>query len=329
VHNMKNHRQVVGKWFNRSLGPWSAWFAMHGCKALLQTVPTSWIPSLGRQGGGLLYRMMGSRRRVAIENMRMALGTQLSPSGRRRVLRGLMDNAAIALMELGHHRYLDEKNLRRCIAVQGQGHLDDALRQGKGAILATAHFGNFPLLLARLALDGHRIGVVFREPRHRPMARFLRKWQDQMGIVALRDKPRWAAVKASLDLLRSNGILVLHVDLNVSRGGVYVPFFGLWVPTFEGPAMLALRSEAPVMPTFIQRLDGLQHRVMIHHAAEIQVTGDRKQDAWQLLRSITRAAETAIREHPDQWLWLHRRFRKARPAEEVGRTLPHMSAKAS
>jgi KDO2-lipid IV(A) lauroyltransferase len=269
---------------------------------------------------------MGTRRRIALENLKLALGSQLGPADRRDVLQEFMINVAVALMELGHHKYLQRDTLRRYISLQGREHLDKALEGGKGVILASAHFGNFPLLLARLSLEDYPVGVVIRDPRHRPMARFLDGWRERVGIRTLRDKPRWASVGSSIGLLKGNGILVLHVDLNVSRGGVFVPFFDLWVPTFRGPAMLAIRSGAPVLPAFIRRVEGLHHQISIHPAAIITPTGDKEEDAWRLLWYLTQVAEAVIREHPEQWLWLHRRFRKARPAAEVGRALPDLVA---
>jgi KDO2-lipid IV(A) lauroyltransferase len=224
--------------------------------------------------------------------------------------------------ELGHPRYLRRDVLRRFVAVQGKDHLERALGEGKGVILVTAHYGNFPLMLAKLGLEGYPVGVIIRDPRHRPAARFLDQWRERCGVATLRDKPRWASVKEALRLLQSNGVLVMHIDVNVSHGGAFVPFFDQWVPTFRGPAMLALRTGAPLLPTFIQRIHGIHHRLVFHPPLILPDTGDREENAWRVLYGLTRAAESAVRRHPDHWWWFHRRFRKARPAEEVGRPLP-------
>jgi KDO2-lipid IV(A) lauroyltransferase len=228
----------------------------------------------------------------------------------------------MTMAELGHPRYLRRESLRRFVAVQGLEHLHEALKRGNGAILVTAHFGNFPLMLARLGLEGYRLGVIIRDPRHRPTARFLDQWRARFGVATLRDKPRWASVKEALALLKSNGVLVVHVDVNVSDGGAYVPFFDHWVPAFRGPAMLAMRAGAPALPTFMRRVHGIHQRLIIRAPVSWVPSGDRGEDAWRLLWGLTRAAEDAIRAHPDHWWWIHRRFRKARPAGDVGRALP-------
>jgi KDO2-lipid IV(A) lauroyltransferase len=289
---------------------------------LLQVIPTDWISGLGKRIGQVMYRFMGHRRRIALANLRMALGPQLDPVARRRILLTLMESLGVTMAELGHPQYLRLESLRRFVAIQGLAHLDNALKQGKGAILVSAHYGNFPLFLARLGLEGYPLGVIIRDPRHRPVARFLDGWRARFGVATLRDKPRWASVKDALALLQSNGVLVVHIDVNVSHGGDFVPFFGQWVPTFRGPALLSLRTGAPLLPTFIRRIHDIHHRLTIHPPLSLATTGDRDEDAWRLLWRLTQAAETAIREHPEQWWWIHRRFRKARPAHDVGRPLP-------
>jgi len=310
------------KWLKRGPGAWSAWVGLACYVGLLRVIPTEWIPGVGRRLGRVMYRFMGNRHRIALENLRLALGPRLDPAARRRILKTLMESLGITVAELGHPKYLRLESLRRFVAIQGLAHLDNALRQGRGAILVSAHFGNFPLLLARLGLEGYRLGVIIRDPRHRPAARFLDGWRARVGVATLRDKPRWASVKEALALLHSNGILVVHIDVNVSHGGDFVPFFGQWVPTFRGPTLLSLRTGAPLLPAFIRRIHSINHRLTIHPPLSMATTGDREEDTWRLLWGLTQAAEAVIREHPEQWWWIHRRFRKARPAHEVGRPLP-------
>jgi len=86
--------------------------------------------------------------------------------------------------------------------------------------------------------------------------------------------------------------------------------------------MLSLRTGAPLLPAFIRRVHGMDHRLTIHPPLSVSTTGDREEDVWRLLWELTREAEAAIRQHPQEWWWMHRRFRKARPAKEVGRAIP-------
>lgn len=270
----------------------------------------------------MIARLAGPRRHIALKNLNLALGSSLNVQDSRRLVKRLMQGLGLTLAELGHPGFMQIDFLRRRVPIQGLEHLERALSQGSGAILATAHFGNFPLILARLGLEGYEVGVIIRDPRHRPVARFLDKWRAKYNVRTLKDKPRWTSVKEALSLLRNNGILVVHIDLNVSEGGLFVPFFGHWIPTFRGPAMLALRSGSPLLPTFIRRLQGLDHRLCIQPPLQVQLSGDREEDIWRTLLALNQEAEQTIRQYPDQWWWIHRRFRKARPAVEVGRFVP-------
>jgi len=310
------------KRLKRGPGAWAAFAGLAFLYVLLHLVPGTSLHALGRSVGRMINALAGPRRRIASENLRLALGSSHGLQTRQRFLSKLMEDLGITLAELGHPGFMDIRSLRRRVPIQGLEHLDNALSRGKGAILATAHFGNFPLILARLGLEGYPVGVIIRDPRHKPVARFLTRWRERYNVRTLRDKPRWASVKEALALLHQNGILVVHVDLNVSDGGLFVPFFGHWVPTFRGPAMLAIRTGSPLLPTFIRRIQGLDHRLTIHPPVQVRTSGDREEDTWQILLALTQQTERTIREHPDQWWWIHRRFRKARPAQEVGRAIP-------
>lgn len=310
------------RWLKRGPGAWSAWGIMHGLRLLLQVLPLSWVEPMGRALGATLCRFMGSRRGVALANLKTALGASVDPARRRRILQSLSRHLGIMSLELGHPVYMSPESMRRFVALSGKEHLEAALREERGAILVTAHFGNFPLMLARLALEGYLLGVIIRPPRHRPTARFLDEWRSRFGILTLRDKPRRASVRDALDLLRRNGILVVHIDLNASRKDLYVPFFGRWVPTFRGPAALSLRTGAPLLPAFIHRVAGLHHRIEIQPSLDQPQGDNREERIWNLLLQLTQTAERVIRRHPEQWWWMHRRFKKARPLQEVGGSIP-------
>lgn len=306
------------KRLKRGPGAWAAFGCLACLYVILHLVSTKALPVIGLWVGRMMARFAGPRRRIAMKNISLALGSVLGFQSRRRIVKRLMEGLGLTLSELGHPGFMKIDFLRQRVPIEGLEHLEEALSKGRGAILATAHFGNFPLILARLGLEGYPVGVIIRDPRHKPVARFLDRWRARYNVRTLRDKPRWASVKEALALLRENGILVVHVDVNVSEGGLFVPFFGQWVPTFRGPAMLALRSGTPLLPTFIRRLQGLDHRLSIHPPVQVQLGGDREEDTWRILLALNQEAEKTIRKYPEQWWWIHRRFRKAKAASEVG-----------
>jgi KDO2-lipid IV(A) lauroyltransferase len=314
--------KAIFKWAKRGPGAWAAFVLLGHLYLLLKVVPESSILAMGKNLGKAILLLAGPRKRVALENLRLALGDSLEPWRRREIMARLMVSLGLNLAELGHEGFMSLGSLRKRVALQGLENLDRALERGSGAILATAHFGNFPLILARFGLEGYPIGVIIRDPRHRPVAKFLDEWRSRYGVRTVKDKPRWRSAKEGMALLRSNGVLTVHTDLNVSEGGLFVPFFGHWVPSFAGPALMSLRTQAPILPTFIRRVHGLEHRIVIMPQVKPPLTGKKEEDVWRISTILSLQTERAIRKYPDQWWWIHRRFRKRRPEKEVGRPIP-------
>lgn len=289
---------------------------------LLRVVPERSIISIGKRIGRIMLALGGPRKKVAIENLTLAFGRDLEPWRRREILAQLMTSLGLNLVELGHRELMSLESLRRRVAIQGLENLDTALKIGSGALLATAHFGNFPLILARLGLEGYPIGVIVRDPRHKPVARFLDWWRSKHCVRTVKDKPKWKSAKEGIALLKSNGVLTVHTDLNVSRGGIFVPFFGHWVPSFAGPAIMSLKTEAPILPAFIRRVHGLDHRLVIMPPVRPPITGKKEEDVWRICAVLSLQTEVAIKKYPEQWWWIHRRFRKRRSKDLVGRPIP-------
>ena len=156
--------------------------------------------------------------------------------------------------------------------------------------------------------------MIFRYPRQKGLGLYLADLASTAGIRVIPDKPSRVCVQQSIRCLKENGILFLLTDLNVSRGGVYVDFFGQMVPTFKGPVVLAMRTGAPVLPVFIVREGVSRHRLIIEPPVDLDLTGDKDRDIFTYLSRLSAISESYIRRYPDQWWWIHRRWRKARPA---------------
>lgn len=325
---MHTTRKRLLKKLKRGPGAWGGFMLLASLYVTLKAVPAARAEALGRAIGQLMFYLSGPRKRIALGNLETAL-IHSGLEERTRIFQNFMTHLGLAMVELGHPTLMSEESLRRRIAIEGIEHLQNAYGQGKGIVVATAHFGNFPLMLVRLSLEGYPVGVIVRDPRHRPVARFLDEWRAQWGVKTLKDKPRWASVKKALWLLRDKGVLIVFTDINVSHGGVFVPFFGKWVPTFTGPATLALRTSAPILPAFIRRVCGFHHRLMIGPPLTLSCNEDKDEHVWRITLTLNRITEAMIRRYPEQWWWIHRRFRKARSQEQVGppvdEIFPHSS----
>jgi Kdo2-lipid IVA lauroyltransferase/acyltransferase len=176
----------------------------------------------------------------------------------------------------------------------------------------TAHLGNFPLMNVRLVNEGYPLSLVARDPENPRLARMITSYRDAVGMESIPDKPRMACVSKSLKALKQNRILSLQIDQNAPATECWVDFFGYLVPTFKGPVIFSLRTGAPILPMFIIRNQDSFHKIIIHPPFQPSITGNVEQDITSNIARLTKIVEAAIREYPEQWWWIHRRFKRAR-----------------
>lgn len=256
---------------------------------------------------------MTERREIALNNLTLAFGTQMGRGERERLFRKSIQNFCVGAFEVLHFARFPEKLNETRIVLEGEEHLEEALSLGRGVLALSGHLGNFVAGLIKLSQAGYPINVVVRQPRIEPLARFVSELRHRVGVGEVADQPPEECVRRCLELLRRKEILFLQIDLNVSGGGAYVDFFGQLVPTFKGPAVLALRTGAPIVPVFVVRGADGRHRVIIEPAVQYEASDDSNQDVLTLTAKLSKIVEKYVRTYPEEWLWIHRRFRHARP----------------
>ncbi len=199
------------------------------------------------------------------------------------------------------------------IAIDGNEHLKAALASHGRALLLTAHLGNWELLTLANRLLGYPLTVVVRPLDSAVMNAAAERLRRKTGveIIAKRD-----ALRPILAALRDGRVVGILLDQNASRReGVFVPFFGRAASTSRGLAVLAVRTGTPVVPVFIRREGPGRHRVVIRPAVGVPETSDVESAITELTARCTAAIEAAVRETPEQWLWLHDRWRTRPPGE--------------
>jgi KDO2-lipid IV(A) lauroyltransferase len=200
------------------------------------------------------------------------------------------------------------------VQVEGIEHLRSAMAQGKGALILTAHLGNWELLAASHVLTGFPLSVVVRLLDQPSLDRLVARFRAR-SLAELIDKRR--AIAEVLSALRRQRMVGILLDQNASRReGVFVPFFGVPASTSKGLALLALKTGAPVVPIFIHREPDGRHRVIVDPAVPLPRTGNRERDLVEATAAFTRIIEAKVRRWPEQWLWIHRRW-KTRPPSPI------------
>ena len=201
------------------------------------------------------------------------------------------------------------------IALDGLDHLKNTMETHGRALVLTAHLGNWELLAVANRLMGFPATVVVR-PLDAPWLDVVAERLRRKAGIELIDKR--GALRPVLSALRRGRVVALLLDQNASRReGVFVPFFGRPASTSKSLAVLAVRTQTPVVPMFIYREGFQRHRVVIHPPLPVDPTRDSEGAVVELTQRCATAIEAAIGIAPDQWLWVHDRWR-TRPAAASG-----------
>jgi KDO2-lipid IV(A) lauroyltransferase len=196
-----------------------------------------------------------------------------------------------------------EEQLRAEMPIAGREHLDAALAKGNGVIVLSAHLGNFFLVGTRLAIEGYPVHVLVSPPRDPQFAALMDDVRLQVWQRTIRARPRRAALKELHAVLRRNEIAIVIADEYKNGHGIPVPLFGGIVSARRGPATLALRTGAAIVPAFLVRQAGDGLKLIIEPELELARTDKGQDDVRESILRITRWLERSVSAYPDQWNW--------------------------
>ena len=256
---------------------------------------------------GLLWYDLDARHRaIALDNVEKALGDDLTQSEQQHLTKRVFKNIALILFELGWAMHLKTRDLPRYFSLKGLDNLEKACAKGNGALLLLCHIGNWELLVGGIALTGFRSSALYRKLDFLPLERLIRELREKHGtrMIPLRGASR------KLDALLASGEVVgTLLDQNVDwYKGVFVSFFGRPACTNRGVAELVMRTRTPVVPTFIIRKGG-KHLMAFQPEIPLVDTGDRIRDIETNTQNYVCAIETMVRRYPEQWFWVHNRWK--------------------
>lgn len=268
-----------------------------------------WLPDglrtrLGDLIGAICWPFVPpKRRRMAIENAMTALGVNRREA--ERIVKKSSVRFGRMFMEVLCFPKLNRDNIATRVEMINKQYMVDALAHGRGAILATAHSGNWELLGAALALYDFPIVGVAQKQTNEAMDKFINEYRTMTGMQITYK----SGVRDMISLLGEGKIIGLIMDQDAKDNGVFVTFFGRPASTPSGAAALARMKNAPIVPTFItENADGT-HTVVMHPPVWVNKTGNREQDIRLTTQQLTTMIEQHIRTHPEEWFWLHNRWK--------------------
>jgi KDO2-lipid IV(A) lauroyltransferase len=273
--------------------------------AAMGTLPLSAASALG----AALARLLGPRLAVsgrARDNLRAAL-PELAPPQVERVIGGMWDNLGRVAAEYPHLRRIRVFAPKGPVETAGLEHLDAVVAAGRQAIIFGGHLGNWEILALAAGQYGIDVTQIYRALNNPLVDRMVarRRGQAEAGGELI---PKGAvASRRALAALRRGGHLALLVDQKLNDG-IAVPFFGRPAMTAPALARLALHFDCAVLPARVERLRGARFRLTIEPPLRLPRSGDRNADVGALMQAVNQTLERWIRERPEQWFWVHRRW---------------------
>lgn len=252
--------------------------------------------------GGWIGRSIGPRlpsSDVARRNLAAAFPVK-SAAELEEIVVGMWDNLGRVIAEYAHLRRIWER-----VELVGEEHLAAARDSGRASIFFAAHLANWEICPISAKMSGLDMYPIYRRPNNQGVDGLLSRARS-VGAAGLIAKGAGGA-REMLAVLKKNGALGILMDQKLGEG-VPIPFFGRDAMTASAIAIFALKFECPVYPVRLERLQGVKFRETVYPALDIPRSGDREQDIRLLLTEINHQLENWIRERPEQWLWIHRRW---------------------
>lgn len=286
-----------------------AWAILKSLGALPRPVALK----VGQAVGALARMVLPHLRRHAEINLRLAF-SGLDEHGRERLMRGTFRNLGRLLGEVTQFPHLNRENVSSVVVYEGLENFLAAQARGRGVILLTGHIGAWELSVYAHSIYGHPMSFLARRIDNPLVERLAESYRSRYGNRSI-DKR--GSVREVLKTLKAGGVVGILADLNTSREeGVFCDFFGVPACSTAGVATLALRTGAVVLPGYIVWDEAARiHRLCFEPPIETVNTGNQKEDVVANTARYMTVLEGIIRRHPDQWLWIHRRWR-TRPEGE-------------
>ena len=300
---------------NKALA-YSEYFLVYSFYAFLNILPQDLSLKIGRFLGLLFYKIDKKHRKHTLNNLKIAFPTKTE-----NVLTDIAikfyKNLGMVFVEIFRLNKYKESNIDDFVDSDFD-HIKNIYGK-QGILLLTAHFGNWELLAKTFGLKGYKGNVLARPLDNPYIEKILYDLRMASGNKVIYNREN--AVKNIISALSEKEIVGFLPDENASkRIGVFVDFFGVKACTMPGMANIAAKTKLPVVPAFIVRIKGKdgnysKHRLIIEPPLDIKYTGDRKTDTMNILKLFNEKIEDIIKQYPEQWFWIHNRW-KTRPDGE-------------
>lgn len=276
---------------------------------ILHVLPITFTLWIARRLGGIAYLANPERRAIGYTNLRAAFCESKTPAELKRLNKKVYQNLVQVFVEIMSLTKVDEKYIDKYIDIKNAHNMLKIAEHPRGIILLAAHFGNWELSAVASALKGFPALMLAREQSMKRVNALLDKLRESKGMEVVR---KGITTRYIVKALHQGKILGIAGDQNAGKAGVFTEFFGRPASTASGAARFAQKTGAFILPAFMARIKGPYHSLVIEEPVKVE----KGADIMPHLAKYNATLEKHVRMHPEQWLWLHRRW-KSTPLKKV------------
>ena len=301
------------KKINRTLARWAYYFFYW----LFSLLPLKFIFWLSDGLLSIGYATLIDMRKIAKETLTTAFGKEKTEDEIDQIMRDCCFNLGRGYIEMFCYIQRPKLLLKKLHLSEGsRENLDCAIKENKGVVGISAHFGCFPLMLLHLLQLGYPIHTILRPNRDPIMEQSFTKHRSRMNFKTILSLPRYSCVRQSLKVLHNKEVVVVLMDQNTEekKSGIFVDFFGQKAGTATGAVTFAMRTGSPILPMFTVRDGKDSHKIIIEPHFYLEIKPTEEETLQYNVQRITNIIEKYIRQYPSEWGWMNKRW-KSKPTD--------------
>lgn len=286
-----------------------AYFLVRGLNLVFSALPMEVALWFGRRVGTLIHLFSGRRSKIAYSNLKAAFGEERTPAELKRLTGDVYIHMGQTFAELIAMTKVDAKYVDKYIKIHNIERVDRASKNPNGMILVSAHFGNWELVCVSAVYKGYPMYMIARDQKMKRLNELLNVLREMKGNFVIR---KGMDIKNVFRVLHAGKCVGLLGDQNAGANGQLANLFGRPASVAVGPYRFAQKCGAWVLPAFVHRVKGPYHEVVLEEPLEIK----EGEDLLPYIQRYNDLLEKNIRNHPEQWFWMHKRW-KATPLKSV------------
>lgn len=268
---------------------------------------------IGKIVGFSMRTFHSKRKRIAYANLKAAFSKEKSPRELLRIVKKVYSNFGRTVMEIMRLPRVNHEYLKKYVIIERFEHFHKARERGKGVIYLTSHFDNWEYSGLKSAQTGYPIHILVRPQKPEVINNLLNRYREKLGCKMI---ARGMSAREIIKALKGNKVVAILSDQDTGKSGIYMNFLGRPASQAIGAVRLARDTGAAIVPNFIIRTNGPNHRVKVEKPIIIPKTDNRDADIKEGITRCTRLLESYIRQYPDQWMWGYTRW-KSTPLRKV------------